>query len=229
VLGISVTDVDDADARFYGLDHVGGALVRDVSKNSPAADAGLEPGDVIVGVADRDVTSVSDLQRTIRAYEPGTTVSIEYVTRDKERHTEKVELISADSSEEATAGEAVQPVSATANDPLGIEVENIDSEVRRSLDLPRGVRGVVITDLAVTGPFARRESRIGFPFQNLHDLRGLVITEVNRHEIESVDDYEDAMKDVKPGDVVGLTLFNPYQDPAQQSPLVPLTVPIPSH
>ena len=37
------------------------------------------------------------------------------------------------------------------------------------------------------------------------------------------------MKDVKPGDVVGLMIYNPYQDPSQQSPLVPLTVPIPSH
>jgi len=228
VLGITVMDVDDADARFYGLDRVGGALVRSVNEDSPAGEVGIEPGDVIVSVAGRDVNSVSDLQREVRAFDPGETVTVEFVHRDKQRETKRVELISAGNPDEAAAPEAVQPTSDTANDPLGIRVEKIDGEVRRALDLPRSVDGVVVTDLDTMGPLGRRAARIG-GLRDLSDIRGLIITEVNRQKIESVEDYEDAVKSVKPGDVVGLMIYNPRQDPTQQSPLAPVTVPIPSH
>jgi serine protease Do len=225
VLGITVTDVDDADARYYGLDRVGGALVRGISDGSPAEEAGIEPGDVIVSVAGRDVNSVSDLQREVRAYEPGETVTVEFVRRDKERETKRVQLMSAGNPDEATAPRTVQPVAGTADDPLGIRVEEVDGEVRRALDLPRSVDGVVITDLDTMGPLGRRAGRI---VRQMSDVRGLVITEVNRKKISSVDDYEDAVKDVGPGDVVGLMIYDPRQDPTQQSPLAPVTVPIPS-
>ncbi|MGD8496177.1 MAG: trypsin-like peptidase domain-containing protein [Gemmatimonadales bacterium] len=227
VLGITVTDVDDADARFYGLDRVGGALVRGVNEDSPAADAGLEPGDVIVKVAGREVNSVSDLQREVRAYDPGETVTVDFVTRDGQRETKRVKLISAGTPEEVTASKGAENSTVNESDPLGIRVENLDGEARRSLDLPRSVDGVVITDYSANGPLGRRAPRIGIT--SMDDVRGLVITEVNRKKVESVDDYESAMKGVKPGDVVGLMIYNPYQDPSQQSPLVPLTVPIPSH
>ena len=92
--------------------------------------------------------------------------------------------------------------------------------LRRSLNIPANVKGVVVTDMAADGPFDRRAL-----FRGLD--RSPVITHVNRQEIESVADYERAMRDVDPGDVVGLKVYNTH--PAVPSEVViPLTVPVPS-
>ena len=227
VLGITVSDIDDPDARYLGLDRVGGALVRSVGDDSPAAEAGLEPGDVIVRVAGHDVGSVSELQRRIRTYEPGDVVTIDVVTWEGERETRQVELISA-APPEVTAVER-QPDGATASstNPLGIRVREIDDDFRRGLDLPRNVAGVVISGIDQNGPFARRALR------SLYDPRSevtgrMIITEINRRQIESIDDYERALDDVEPGDVVGIMLYDPLHQRADAAARIPLTVPIPS-
>lgn len=227
ILGVSVHEVDDADARWYGLDQVGGALVASVSEDSPAAEAGLETGDVIVGVAGRDVLSVSDLQREIRAHDPGETVAVEFVKRsDRERRTREVKLISADDPELAGAPEsAIQPVE--FEDPLGIDVRELDDRWRTRLGLSSEVDGVVILQADPSGPLARRIGRI----MNLNaraDLRGLVITDVDRHSVGAVEDYRDAVEGVEPGDVVSLMLRLGGDDQGGGSQQLPLTVPIPS-
>lgn len=221
VLGITVSDVDDADARYLGLDRVGGALVRSVADDSPAADAELEPGDVIVGVEDHEISSVSELQRRIRTYEPGDMVTISIVDWQGERKTRRVELIAADPTEVAVAERQPDAASTSSANPLGIRVREIDDEVRRMLALPRDVDGVVISDVDQNGPFARRADP--------RTIRGrMVITEMNRREIESVDDYEDVLDDVEPGDVVGMMLYDARHEQAGTPPRVPITVPVPS-
>ena len=226
ILGVTVQEVDDADARFYGLERVGGALIRSVGEGSPAEEAGLEAGDVIVQVAGRQVTSVSDLQREVRSYEPGDIVTVEYVGRDGERESRRITLISADAAETITSPRAEREVTVNASDPLGIRVQEVDGEIRRAFNLPRGIDGVVVADVDWNGPLARRSGRLFRDPQAR--LPGLSITEVTRREIESVEDYEDAVEDVEPGDVVGLMLYDPRQQGEGGSPRAPLTVPIPS-
>jgi len=105
------------------------------------------------------------------------------------------------------------------DDPIGIRVGELSGNLRRSLDLPPTVDGVVVTDIEPNGPFARR----------LGGVPGLrpVITSVNRQEIDSVEDYERIMRDVNPGDVVGLTLYNLQGGPEAEF-ILPLTIPVPS-
>jgi serine protease Do len=227
LLGITVSDIDDPEARYFGLDRVGGALVRSVGDDSPAAEAGLEPGDVIVRVAGHDVGSVSELQRRIRTYEPGDVVTIDVVTWEGERETRQVELISA-APPEVTAVER-QPDGATASstNPLGIQVREIDGEFRRGLNLPRNVTGVVISGIDQIGPFARRVLRGQIDPRS--EVTGrMIITEINRREIASVDDYERILDDVEPGDVVGIMLYDPLHQRADAAARIPLAVPIPS-
>ena len=219
VLGVSVQEVDDADSRWYGLDQVGGAFVMGTSEDSPAREAGIEVGDVIVSVAGQRVLSVSDLQREIRKYDPGETVTVEFVDRDdREPKSRRIELISADEPNLVDAPEAaVQPTA--DEDPLGVRVEQLDAEWRRDLELPGDVEGVVVQGADASGPLARRIGRV----MGAGNLRGLVITDVNQEPMESVDDYREAVEDLEPGDVVSLMLLFPGS--AQP---IPLTVPIPS-
>ena len=51
----------------------------------PAAEAGLEEGDVIVRVGDRTVAGAADLTAAIRSHSPGDTVEVAYVRNGNER------------------------------------------------------------------------------------------------------------------------------------------------
>jgi putative serine protease PepD len=80
-LGVRIGDAEDG----------GGALVADVDEDTPAADAGLQQGDVITKVDDTEITSGSDLTSAIRSNEPGDKVTITY-TRDGDEKTAEVIL-----------------------------------------------------------------------------------------------------------------------------------------
>jgi putative serine protease PepD len=80
-LGVRIADAEDGE----------GALVGQVDEGQPAADAGLEQGDVITKVDDTEITSGSDLTSAIRSHRPGDEVTITY-TRDGEERTAEVTL-----------------------------------------------------------------------------------------------------------------------------------------
>ena len=67
-LGVEGEDLDTGDAMAMGVD--GGAAVSRVLDDSPAAVAGLAPGDIVVSVGDRDVHSMSELIRILRTHQP---------------------------------------------------------------------------------------------------------------------------------------------------------------
>ncbi len=90
-LGVTLQDVTSAMARALDLDRAEGALVGSVQEDSPADEAGLEEGDVIVGFAGNEVDDASDLVALVRATEPGDEVEIE-VLRDGHRRTLEVEI-----------------------------------------------------------------------------------------------------------------------------------------
>ena len=211
LLGVSIQPVDNTDARYYRLDEVAGAKVMGVNANMAAASAGIRVGDVIVAVEGEKVASVPDLQRKIRRHEPGETVDVTVVRAD-DLKSETVAVRLADAGE-LTAEETPRVVEAESSDPLGIEVEDLTADVRRALDLPRDLEGVVIVSYDEYGPYARRS------FTN---PRGSVITSINRKPIRDVDDYQEAVKGLAPGDVVGLDSYDP-----QRGAMVPLTVAIP--
>ena len=80
-LGVRIADAE------YGS----GAVVADVNEGQPAAEAGLEQGDVITRVDDTKVTSGSDLTSAIRSHQPGDKVTITY-TRNGDEKTAEVTL-----------------------------------------------------------------------------------------------------------------------------------------
>jgi putative serine protease PepD len=79
-LGV-VTDTDEA-----------GALVVSVSDDSPAADAGIEEGDIIVAIGGDEITEAGDVPEAIRRHQPGDEVEV-VVLRDDERVTVRATLV----------------------------------------------------------------------------------------------------------------------------------------
>ncbi|MEN3184698.1 MAG: DegQ family serine endoprotease, partial [Atribacterota bacterium] len=184
-LGVYIQDLTPEIAEKFGLSEAKGALVADVSKGSPAERAGLRRGDIILKVDEKETPTVSDLQREIRSHRPGDQVRLE-VWRDGKKI-----ILEATLGELKESGAVVPEVQRI---DLGFEVAEITPELVEQYSL-RVSRGVVITSVRAGGPADEAGLRPGD-----------VILEVNREEIASLGDWEDALAQVRPGDTVLLLI-----------------------
>ena len=84
-LGVNLQPLNKDLAGYFGVKEDGGALIMDVSKDSPAEKAGLKSGDVILKIDKNEVSKPDDVIKMISDLEPGDKVSIEVI-----RHNKKV-------------------------------------------------------------------------------------------------------------------------------------------
>jgi serine protease Do len=84
-LGVHIQPVTADVADSLGLKSTDGALVAEPQANSPAAKAGIEPGDVITGVNGAHVSTAHDLARKIAATAPGTSVNIAVLRKGEQK------------------------------------------------------------------------------------------------------------------------------------------------
>ena len=118
-LGVSIQDVNQALADSFGLAKPAGALVSSVEKGSPAAKAGLEPGDVILGIDGKTLASAGDLPAAVALKKPGEAARLQVwrqgATRDIEVRVgsfgdEKVAKLDTPSADKGRLGVAVRPL-----------------------------------------------------------------------------------------------------------------------
>lgn len=91
-LGVSLYTVDQYAVFRYGLSVNTGALITSVVPGSPAADAGLQEGDVIVSLAGRDIANTEELLQIIHSSQISQEVEITYWRGDT-RNTTSANLI----------------------------------------------------------------------------------------------------------------------------------------
>ena len=91
-LGVAVRPLTDrVRAQLELPEDLEGAVVVKAQRSSPAAEAGLQRGDVILSAGDVDVASPADLRKVVRSKDPGDVLAIGYF-RDGERHSVRVTL-----------------------------------------------------------------------------------------------------------------------------------------
>lgn len=101
-IGVSVQTVNSRNAKANDLDVTQGAYVAEVGEGSPAAEAGLEVGDIITKVDSEAVSSADALILAIRGHEIGDSVTLTVVRDGKEQEIE----VTLDGRTDAEAGEA---------------------------------------------------------------------------------------------------------------------------
>ena len=185
LLGVHIRDLEPLLAEAMGLDNTQGVLIGQVRPGQAADKAGVKRDDIVLEVDGQPVHNAVDLRSQIGRTAPGVEVEL-LVLRDGERKRIKVELESR--TEEALATSAGARDSNEARGPLGIRVENLKDEWAERLGY-EDESGVVIVRVARGSEAAKRNLR-----------RGTLIQEINGEQVETVEDYEDALEEIEPGD-----------------------------
>ena len=170
-LGVTIQEVNQALADTFGLKTPGGALVSSVLKDSPAAKAGVQPGDVITKFEGKEISRSSDLPPMVAQLRPGSKVTLEVWREGKAKELTATTGELTDSTTVASAGDEA------AKGKLGLAVRPLSPEERKAADVPGGV---VVEDVA--GAAARAGVRQGdvivavnnVPVKSPEQLRELV-------------------------------------------------------
>jgi len=177
-LGIVPQDVTPAIAKAFGDKDLTGALIGDVSPNSPASRSGLEKGDIILDLNGKPVGNSNDLRMSISMMAPDSTVTLRVLRSGSERNF-TVKLGELPTTEASVEREGKGPSSSALS---GVSVEDLDAQSAKDLGLPANAQGVVVTKVGPSSAAAEAGLR-----------RGDVIQEVNRKPVRNTSDFERAV------------------------------------
>ena len=208
-LGVSIDNVTLTDAEYVGLPEIRGVVVKDIpNDDSPAKAAGIVPGDVIVSVDSKPVERVGQLQQVIGFRKPGDIVKVEVARKGGVRKTFDVKLQALNdqpqvaSADQGDTDNSAAPGGAAMN-RLGITVEPVTPSVAQQLQLPQGMRGLVVTDVTPGGP--AWETLVDDPQRNGPDI----ILSVEGKPVRTEADLRNALAAEQPGSIVSLGIYNP--------------------
>ncbi len=177
-LGVAMYPIDSAAASMYKLDSMDGALVREVTKDSPADKAGLKSQDVIVAVDGHKVKSTMDVVDRIAQTAPGERVNLD-VMRNGSSKTMVVKLGERPTDLPLTAGKSPALAQSSTLKQFGIQsVQNLDQDTARQLGIQQGA-GVLVTGV-----------QRGSQAEAAGLSSGDVIQEVNHKPVNSLGDLD---------------------------------------
>ena len=165
-LGVQIQPVTDEIAESMGLTGAKGALVSDVTDNSPAAKAGVRTGDTVVSVNGTEILEPKDLARRIAQIKPGEPVDLT-VIRDGKPTTVSVEIGSMPSDADLSKAPSVKPAPASLSS-LGLSLEQE----------PTG-EGVTVTAVDPGSAAEEKGLRVGD-----------TILQLNGRDVADVDDFK---------------------------------------
>lgn len=174
-LGVMIQGVDRDLAASFGLDKATGALVANVSADSPAEKAGLKAGDIILSVDGKEVQRSSQLPQMVGRLAPSTKVTMQ-VLRDGKKHSIKV-VVGAMPSEEGVT--TAKKEKAEDESTLGLLVEPLDKATKEKLDINHGVRV--------------KEAKPGVA-QKAGVRAGDIVRSLNNQEVESPEQFAELAK-----------------------------------
>ncbi len=187
-LGVLIQEVTRELAESFGMGNPHGALVARVLENSPAAEAGIEVGDVIVEFNGKKVIRSSALPPMVGRAKVGDESNVTVI---RDRRSQKIDVLIAQLPTTITQAAYTPPESeAGVNTALGMKVERLSEQARERIKVEAGVE---VTEVEVTGP----ASDAGIQ-------KGDVITMIDNREIGSIDDFETVAGDLESGKSVAL-------------------------
>ena len=174
-LGVSLQPVDKDIADSFNLDKAEGALISDVSKNSPADQAGLKQGDIIIEYNGTVLKSLGGFRNDISLMTPGSVIQLK-INRKGTLLTIPVTLGSASDALTTTGG---------LSQKIGIEVDELKPDIAQQLGYPKTEEGIFITKVKPGSPASMAGIRPGF-----------IILSINHIKVSNMTEFNEAMGEV---------------------------------
>jgi Do/DeqQ family serine protease len=168
LLGIEIQDVDARVAEELSLSTSQGVLVKRVHESSAAKEAGIQPGDVIVGIEQHRVNSVSELQEYVARHRPGKEIKVTYLRNGQQR-------VAQSRLRSYTGASVAQPreISYTLE---GATFEDVNIDQLNEMGLEGGVRITHVTD----GKWKEAGFRRGFIIGYIDKIAVENVADLNR-------------------------------------------------
>jgi len=177
-LGILPQEIDSDLRKSLDLKNVSGVLIAKVEKDTPAEEAGLKKGDVIVRFNGQDIINVAKFRIVVAESEINKEVPVEIIRSGKNKDL-WVKLI------KRPEDIAISSTSSAEYDWLGLKVESVNSSLREKYKIEEE-SGVIISEIANNSPAEDSELRVGD-----------VIIELEYESIDNVDRFNEVCDQIK--------------------------------
>lgn len=175
-IGVSFRELDYEVAKQLGVEQINGLYVDQVMTDGAADAAGIKKGDIIIKVDGKEIGSSSDLQEKVARLRPGDKVQLT-VLRDGKERSMGVTLKGEESIKIAKNG---SQSAAEVFNKLGASFAPLNTQTKKKLGISSGMQ---IADV-----------RSGGLFDQYDVPRGLIVTNINGKQVNSVDDIENALE-----------------------------------
>jgi serine protease Do len=192
-LGININDVTPDNAHFFHVNDAAGAIVAQVSPDSPASKGGLKQGDVVTEVNGQKVINGSSLQLAVSQMSPGATIKLGIMREGKPMTLDLTVGQYHGKTEEA--GNEAAP--GQQKGKIGLAVADLNGQMRQQFNVPENVHGVVVEQV-----------RPASPAEDAGLQPGDVILEVNRKPADSASDFVNAVHNLPAGQDVLLLVWS---------------------
>ena len=190
-LGVYIQEVTDELAEGLGLDKARGALVSEVTPDSPAAVAGVLAGDVVTAYDGRPVREKRDLPRMVADTPIGQKVPLKVLRKSVEKNFEVTIARLNEGEEDGAAGAGDKSDSGSGVDKglgetLGMSLSELSAGLREQYGIGDDIKGVVVTGVTDNSPSAEKGVEVGD-----------VILEVAQEAVATPADVKDKVEKLK--------------------------------
>jgi len=175
-LGVTIQTVTQEIKEKFDLETAEGALIGEVTKDSPADKGGLKRGDVIINFDGKKVKAMNALPAMVAETPVGKKVEILVIRDGREK---RLRITIGELEEDTRIAAAVPKL----EESFGLSVQELTPEIAESLSL-KDEKGVVISDV-----------KRGSPASEAGLQRGDLIQEIEHEQVENLSDYQRIMKE----------------------------------
>jgi len=177
-LGVGIQDLTEEMAKSFGHPSTEGALVGHIQDGSPAQDAGIQQGDIIIQLNNESILNVNQLRHSVAALKPKETAKIKVVRDGKEKVINvRIGELSSEELQEAVPEEET-------TESLGVSVETLTPELAAELG-SKQEKGVVVTSI-----------QQGSVASSGGIQRGDIILQVGATRVNNAKEFRDAVAEV---------------------------------
>ena len=182
-LGVGIQDLDPDLARSFNLENTRGSLITGIMAGTPAEQAGLQRGDLVVELNGIEVVDSNHFRNMIANARANAVVRLVVLRSNEPLHFEVRLGERPKDLSRRTAPAVPQAPPLEQDNPLGVVVQELTPEIARQFEL-QVESGVVIREVAAGSPAAEAGLRAG-----------LVIQEIDSKPVASLEDFRVALAD----------------------------------